>query len=151
MHASNLIWLTIVLTNGIGLTEEPLEVVKPLKNMEITEGEPVNFVFEVSKPGYRAVWSYEDKTISVGEAGYELSSVEGCHTLTLPSAELTNAGKYKIKVDNCHSSADLTVRGNHHCLEDIVFFVSNTLSFYNWLVHRCMLFQVLFFWRFQEK
>ena len=100
-----------LLIDDITLTETPLEIRKPLKNVETTEGDKCEFTFEVSKPGHKAQWLFQDVVIKPSNE-YKISSVECTHTLTLENVELEDAGKYQVKVSEVHSSATLKVRGN---------------------------------------
>ncbi|GFO38541.1 titin, partial [Plakobranchus ocellatus] len=95
--------------SSVVVKEEPLEITKPLGNMEITEGEKAIFTCEVSRPDLAATWSFNDKEITTDD-GYDITVVGKTHQLSLDKAEVDDAGKYKVKIKDKESSAKLKVR-----------------------------------------
>lgn len=93
-------------------TDEPLEIIKELHNIETIEGETVNFVCEVSKLDAVATWAYNGKTITV-KGGYDIKVDGRVHILNLEGVEVEDAGKYVVKFDDKMSTAELKVKGNH--------------------------------------
>lgn len=80
--------------------------------MEVTEGETVNLVCEVSKPDCKATWKFNDKTITV-KAGYDITTSGKTHSLALVDVEQEDAGKYSVQIEDKTSSADLKVLGTN--------------------------------------
>lgn len=93
------------------VTEEPLEITKHLHNMEVTEGDVVDLVCEVSKVDAKATWKFNDKIITV-KGGYDILASGKTHSLRLQDVELQDAGKYTVSIEEKESSADLRVLGN---------------------------------------
>jgi hypothetical protein len=91
--------------------EEPIQIIKPLKNIEIDEFQTAKFVFEVSKSDIVGVWTCKDKPISPKE-GHDIKVRGKVHTLTMDNVKLEEAGSYGVKVLNAESTAQLKVRGN---------------------------------------
>ena len=104
---------TILISNYIYIylsAEEPVEITKPLKNLDVKEGEKAVFTCEVSKPDLAAKWSHDDKDISE-EDGYDITATGKTHTLSLEEVEVADAGKYKVKIKDKESTGKLKVQG----------------------------------------
>ena len=104
-------------------SEEPVEITKPLANLDVKEGEKATFTCEVSKPDLVAQWSIDGKDIS-DENNYDITATGKTHTFSIPSVEVDDAGKYKIKVKDKESAAKLKVRGEVYfvCVSMLVRF-----------------------------
>ncbi|GFS00827.1 titin [Elysia marginata] len=94
---------------NLGVEQEPLEITKPLENIDVKEGEKATFTCEVSKPDLDSKWSINDKEIS-SEDGYDITATGKTHALTLEKVAVEDAGKYKVKIKDKESSAKLKVR-----------------------------------------
>ena len=103
-------WLCIVTCMVTPFVEEPLEIIKPLKDQEIEEDQSFKFVCEVSKSNVKSRWHKDGKPITEKD-GYLIETINTVHTLTLDNAMEEDGGKYSIKVEDKHSQATLTVKG----------------------------------------
>ena len=90
--------------------EEPLEVMKPLSDQEVLEGETVNLECELSKPDQKVTWHKENKKVSHG-GRFTISMEDTKHTLVISNAELTDQSAYTIKSDDVSSTANVFVTG----------------------------------------
>ena len=87
-----------------------MEIIVPLKEIEVTEGEKVTLTCEVNRPDVKAKWFKDNVEIKSTEA--RVLTVDGClHTLTLPSAELDDEAEYTIKLEDKSSKALVLVNG----------------------------------------
>ncbi|KAH9498303.1 hypothetical protein Btru_006488 [Bulinus truncatus] len=92
----------------VTVKEEPLEITKPLSNIEVTEGQSIVLECTVSKPGRAPVWYKNDAKVSASET-IKLTSDKGRHTLTIDRAELNDQAEYTIKIDGKTSKAQVRV------------------------------------------
>lgn len=90
--------------------EEPVEIIRHLKDQEISEKETAKFKCLLSKSGVKAKWLKDGKVVTAAD-GYEITSIDVTHTLVLEDVALEDGGKYTIKVEDKESSANLRVMG----------------------------------------
>lgn len=87
-----------------------MEIVKPLRETEVIEGNPVTLICEVNKPNVKATW-FKDK-VEIGQSENCVLGVNGnVHTLALFKAELDDEAEYTIKLEDKESTALLLVEG----------------------------------------
>ena len=99
-------WLTCV------QTEAPAEFLKPLMDQRIKEYDTATFECEVSKPNLKPTWRRGDVTLEPSDR-VEPVSLGNRHILTVKQAELTDADKYTIVVEEgVESTAALIVEGS---------------------------------------
>lgn len=100
----------IIVSSFKNIAEEPVQFLKPLKDIKIMEKEKAVMECEINKPNKKAVWKFE-KEIFSGSERVELV-VDGCvHRMIIEPSELDDEGEYTIVVDGVKSSAILTVDG----------------------------------------
>ena len=93
-------------------SEEPLEIIRPLKNMTIDEKETANFKCQVSKTNVKAKWFKDGKQLTAKD-GYEIAVNKTIHTLSLDDVTVEDSGRYTIKVEDKESAANLVVEGTN--------------------------------------
>lgn len=92
-------------------TELPVQFLKPLSNLDITEKESATFECEVSKPDLPAVW-YQNGSEITSDWDRFTTTVEGSvHKLVISPAQLGDTNKYRCVIAGKKTSAKLTVTG----------------------------------------
>ena len=94
----------------ISLTEAPVEFIRPLKEVQVTEKESATLECEVSKPDLVAKWFLDDQEIT-GSDRVELVVYSTIHQLIIHSANLEDEGKYSIMVEGKKCVTTLLVDG----------------------------------------
>lgn len=90
--------------------EKPLEFVKPLKDIEVTEGQDIELECVLSKEGVKATWQKNNKALPVDNR-VKVTSDKDTHKLTIRSALVEDKGEYKVKVADKTSTAKVFVEG----------------------------------------
>ncbi|KAK7507540.1 hypothetical protein BaRGS_00001475, partial [Batillaria attramentaria] len=104
-----------VIVNGVESTaevlveEEPVEFIRKLKDVEVTEMETAVFKCEVSKAGLKAKWMYNGKPVTAKD-GFDVKVDKTVHTLTIEDVALEDAGTFSVKFDDKESEGKLIVR-----------------------------------------
>lgn len=88
--------------------ELPPEIIKPLEDTTVTEGENAEFSIELNKGDALVKWYKDGKELPANERIQH--SIDGKrHTITIKNAKPSDIGKYTVKVGEQTSSATLSV------------------------------------------
>ena len=87
-----------------------MELLKPLRDVTVEEGEKATFKAEFSKMNAKVTWLYKGKEIEA-KPGVTMTSEGQVYSLVLEGVALEDAGKYSVKVEDKESSATLKVKG----------------------------------------
>lgn len=104
-----------VVTTGTEFFVKPaLKSLKNLQDTEAIEEETVELALEVTKPGLRAKWIRNGRTINPNEERfanrYNITS-EGCvHKLVIKNVQLKDAGEFVVQVEEISDKCNLTVK-----------------------------------------
>jgi hypothetical protein len=115
-------------------TEEPIEFLRKLRDLEVTEMETALFKCEVTKADVKAKWSCNGKALTEKD-GFDIKVEKTVHTLTLDDVALEDAGTYCVKVEDKESSGKLVVRGNSSP-QYLFTYISAQLSTYSHILVR---------------
>ena len=94
--------------------EIPLDFMKPMSDVEVTEKETATFECEVSKPKQSATWYQAGGKIEPGVGDWSRFRTENdgkIHRLIIESAQMDDAEKYSCNIKDKKTSAKLTVKG----------------------------------------
>ena len=83
---------------------------KPLADVQITEGQDVEFDCTVSRPGLTAEWTKDGAVLSPTDR-IKPKSVDTTHILHIANVELEDAADYAVKVGDATSKSTLLVEG----------------------------------------
>lgn len=108
-------------------SEGPIDIIKPLRDLHVTEKEQVMLECEVSKSGLKAAW-YKDGQELHDSDRIELTKADTVHRLTIASAEQTDEGKYSVIFGENKSTASVKVEGKNimihiHLSKDILLVI----------------------------
>lgn len=92
--------------------EKPLEFVKPLKDIEVTEGQDIVLECVVSKEGLKASWQKNGKALPVDNR-IKVTADKDTHRLAITSAMVEDKAEYTVKVADKSSTAKVFVEGQH--------------------------------------
>lgn len=92
--------------------EKPLEFVKPLKDIEVTEGQDIVLECVVSKEGLKASWQKNGKALPVDNR-IKVTADKDTYRLTITSAMVEDKAEYTVKVADKSSTAKVFVEGQH--------------------------------------
>lgn len=92
--------------------EKPLEFVKPLKDIEVTEGQDIVLECVVSKEGLKASWQKNGKALPVDNR-IKVTADKDTYRLTITSAMVEDKADYTVKVADKSSTAKVFVEGQH--------------------------------------
>ncbi|ESO99763.1 hypothetical protein LOTGIDRAFT_141564, partial [Lottia gigantea] len=90
------------------ISELPLELTKPLKNVKVTEKETITLQCEVSKPGKKSQWFVDDEEIKPSDR-IKFQTEGNVHKLVISKSILDDEGVYKVKIDEVESTAEVLV------------------------------------------
>ena len=93
--------------------ELPVEIVKPLKDIDGLEEDTVTFTLELSKPDRQdGQWTFNGEPIVPSE--HYTISFDGCvHTITIRNLTMSDQGLFKYSIENISTEATLFVSGKH--------------------------------------
>ena len=91
--------------------ELSVEIISPMKDQYVKEGETATFVLNVSKPSEAIQWLKEDREIRRYDARYKTSIEDTKLILTVLDAELGDEAMFTCHVGDKKSSARLYVEG----------------------------------------
>lgn len=103
-------------TCKVTVKEKPLEFVKPLKDIEVTEGQDIVLECVVSKEGLKASWQKNGKALPVDNR-IKVTADKDTHRLAITSAMVEDKAEYTVKVADKSSTAKVFVE------EEVVEFV----------------------------
>lgn len=92
--------------------EKPLEFVKPLKDIEVTEGQDIVLECVVSKEGLKASWQKNGKALPVDNR-IKVTADKDTYRLTITSAMVEDKAEYTVKVADKSSTAKVFVEGQY--------------------------------------
>lgn len=92
--------------------EKPLEFVKPLKDIEVTEGQDIVLECVVSKEGLKASWQKNGKALPVDNR-IKVTADKDTHRLAITSAMVEDKAEYTVMVADKSSTAKVFVEGQH--------------------------------------
>jgi hypothetical protein len=104
-----------VVTTGTEFFVRPaLKITKNLVDSEAVEEDTVELTLEVTKPGQRAKWIRNGRTINPNEerfANRYIITSEGCvHKLVIKNLQLKDAGEFVVNVDELSDKCNLVVK-----------------------------------------
>lgn len=92
----------------VKVIELPPEIIKPLEDVTVTEGETATFTVELDKEDALVKWFKDGKELPLTERIQ--SSTDGKHqTITIKKAKPSDMGEYSVQVGEQTSKAKLTV------------------------------------------
>jgi hypothetical protein len=95
--------------------ELPGEILKPLKDVTATEGQPITLECEVSKPNLTAQWLKDGQPLTPSDRCKTV--VEGCiHRLEIPEAVLDDEADYSIQIRDKSSKCMVLVEGEERVI-----------------------------------
>ena len=93
-------------------SEEPLEIIVPLADIEIMETQTATLMCEVSKPNQVAKWIKDGKKEISGNGRYEIRVEDTKHFLLIKDAELSDQAEYTATFNaDLSTSASVFVGG----------------------------------------
>lgn len=91
------------------LTEIPVEILKPLKDVTVTEGQPFTLECELSKPDVPVRWLKDGELLASDRCKL---IVDSCvHRLEMPQSVLDDEADYTIEVRDKSSKCMVLVEG----------------------------------------
>ena len=93
-----------------GFTEEPVRIIVPLEEQNITEGQPVMLECQLSKPDRTATWLKDGEEIT-SDKHVELSVDGVFQRLVIHNSVLDDEAEYTVRIGDESSSAPLWVEG----------------------------------------
>ncbi|XP_046554801.1 titin-like [Haliotis rubra] len=96
-------------TASVLVDELPIEITKPLKDLEIMEGTSLTLTCEVNKPNIPSKWMRNGEEITPSER-IEMTVDDTRHTLTIPKSEVDDEAVYKCVIKDRKTSARVTVK-----------------------------------------
>ena len=92
------------------LPATPVEIIVPLKETEVTEGESVTLTCEVNIPDLPARW-FKDNVEIFPTDDCQLKVDGTVHTLTIPKTTLEDEAQYTVWIGGKKSTALMLVEG----------------------------------------
>lgn len=92
------------------ISEESVTITKPLADLQIVEGQDVDFECNVSRPDLTAEWT-KDGAELIATDRIKPKSMDTTHTLHIANVELDDAAEYIVKVGDATSKSTLLVEG----------------------------------------
>lgn len=91
---------------------EPIEVLTPLKDTIVKEGENAVLECKINKSRVKATWLKDGKPLK-GETRKSIKHDGQLHRLTINKAELSDVGKYSVNFDDddCILEANVDIKG----------------------------------------
>ena len=90
-------------------SELPIEILKPLKDVTVTEGEPFTLTCEVSKPDRPARWLKDGQPVDTDHCKL---TVDDCvHKLEISQSVLDDEADYTIEISDKSSKCMVLVEG----------------------------------------
>ena len=90
--------------------ETPVEFIRPLADIKVTENQEIFLEVEVNKPNKTSQWFHDGQQVSASKR-IKLLTDGAVHKLVIDSAELDDEGKYKVKVNEVECEATVLVDG----------------------------------------
>ena len=101
--------------------EAPVEFVRSLDNVTVTEGQPLKLSCTLSKENCQVTWLKDDEEIKVGgdeeeegESRFVASNDGRSYRLEVKESKMTDAGAYTIKVEDKQQSCQVVVIGTQN-------------------------------------
>ncbi len=96
----------------IEFVEAPVEFVRSLENLTVTEGQPLKLSCTLSKENCQVIWLKDDQEIKIEEEEENrfISTNDGrVYRLEVKESKMIDAGIYTIKVEDKHQSCQVVI------------------------------------------
>ena len=87
-----------------------MNILKPLSDVEVKEGQTAIMECTVSKPNLKSTWERDDTPLEADDR-ITMTTEGQVHTLTITNAVVDDEADYKVKVMDQFSSASVFVEG----------------------------------------
>ena len=95
--------------------EAPVEFVRPLENLTVTEAQPLRLSCTLSKDNCQVIWLKDDQEININpedENNRFVATNDGrVYRLEVKESKMIDAGMYTIKVEDKQQSCQVTITG----------------------------------------
>lgn len=110
-HTSQETQLPVLLTaSRFFSAEEEAVFTKNLANLEVSEGDTIKLVCEVSKPGAEVIWYKGDEEI-IETGRFEILTDGRKRILIIQNAQLEDAGSYNCRLPSSRTDSKVKVHG----------------------------------------
>ncbi len=98
----------------VNMKEGPVEFIRPLESLTITEGQPLKLSCTLSKENCQVTWLKDDEEINVNddENNRFVATNEGrVYRLEVKESKMIDAGVFTIKVEDKQQSCQVVITG----------------------------------------
>lgn len=92
------------------LLEEPLQIVRPLREVTVAENQPSVLICELNKPDVTVQWTKAGEALRP-DSNVKLSSVGVLHTLTIERTTPQDEAEYTLSVNELTTKTEILVDG----------------------------------------
>ncbi|CAF3389468.1 unnamed protein product [Rotaria socialis] len=99
-------------TCQVVMNEAPVEFIRPLENLTVTEGQPLRLSCTLSKDNCQVTWVKDDEEIKINEeeeSRYVITNDARAYRLEMKESKMTDAGTYTIKVEDKELSCQVVI------------------------------------------